>query len=271
MSRLCARAGMSRQNHYRRKARRTREEVDGELVGNLVRRERQIQPRLGARKLHHMLKNTLVDNGIKIGRDRFFKLMGRSGLLLEALPKAPRTTMSRHNLPHYGNRLKDMTLSGPNQAVVSDITYIRCTGRFLYLALITDAFSRKVVGHHLGRLMDTGETLHALEMAVKAQPAGTHPVHHSDRGSQYCSHAYVAKLREHGMGVSMTETNHCAENSMAERLNGILKQEYGLGGTFPDEEAASRAVNQAVRLYNTRRPHYSLDMRCPEQVHRQIA
>ena len=267
MSRLCARAGMSRQNFYRHRQDREKTVVDEELIRCLVLDERRIQPRLGGRKLHFLLQGRLAENGIKIGRDEFFNALGRMELLLDPLPKAPRTTMSRHTLPHYGNILKGMELSAPNQAYVSDITYIRTAERFLYLALIMDAYSRKVVGYHLGRLMDAEETLHALEMALKGMPAGAGPVHHSDRGSQYCSHAYVAVLDVHGLRISMTEENHCAENAKAERINGILKQEYGLGGTLPDEKSAQRAVEQAVFLYNTRRPHLALGMRFPAEVH----
>ena len=267
MSRLCERARMSRQNYYKQRQEREKTQVDEALIRHLVLDERHVQPRLGGRKLHCLLQGKLAENGVKIGRDEFFKALGRMELLLDPLPKAPRTTMSRHNLPHYGNTFKCLELSAPNQAYVSDITYIRTAGRFLYLALIMDAYSRKVVGYHLGRLMDAGETLRALDMALKAMPEGASPVHHSDRGGQYCSHEYVAVLVANGLGISMTEVNHCAENAKAERINGILKQEYGLGGTFPDETSAKIAVEQAVCLYNTRRPHLALGMRFPAAVH----
>ena len=151
MSRLCERARMSRQNYYKQRQEREKTQVDEALIRHLVLDERHVQPRLGGRKLHCLLQGKLADNGVKIGRDEFFKALGRMELLLDPLPKAPRTTMSRHNLPHYGNTFKCLELSAPNQAYVSDITYIRTAGRFLYLALIMDDYSRKVVGYHLGK------------------------------------------------------------------------------------------------------------------------
>jgi len=258
---------MSRQGYYKQRQRRSQAGVEEGLVRNLVLNERRIQPRLGGRKLYFLLKRELEANGVRMGRDRFFKVLGRMELLVKPLPKAPRTTQSRHSLPRYENRFKDMELSGPNQAWVGDITYIRTLGGFLYLGLVMDAYSRKVVGYHLGRRMDAAETLRALRMALKELPAEARPVHHSDRGSQYCSHEYVGELLAHGLGVSMTEENHCAENAKAERINGILKQEYALGGTFRDERAAAGSVEEAVMLYNTRRPHTALGMRFPAEVH----
>jgi len=262
---------MSRQNYYKARKQRQQLQVDGTLIRHLVLEERMMQPRLGGRKLYHLLKTRLAENGIYLGRDRFMKFLAAEGLLVDPLPKGPRTTMSRHSLPVYHNLLKELTLSAPNQAWLSDITYIRCGDGFIYLSLIMDAYSRKVVGYHLGELLTTEETLHALEMALKELPAGVHPIHHSDRGCQYCSHEYTELLAAQGLGISMTEICHCAENAMAERLNGILKQEYGLGCRFLSLADALRCVKQAVHLYNTRRPHTELDMRFPEEVHRQAA
>jgi len=167
--------------------------------------------------------------GVRIGRDRFFEVLDEQGLLLERLPKAPRTTNSRHSLPVFRNLLADMEPTGPNQAWVSDITYIRTDEGFLYLSLITDDWSRKIVGYHAGDTLETEGCLRALERAVNELVDDLFPLHHSDRGSQYCSHLYTGKLREYGLGISMTEENHCYENAKAEWVNGILKQEYGLG------------------------------------------
>ena len=137
----------------------------------------------------------------------------------------------------------------------------------MYLSLITDMYSRKIVGYHLGENLDTQETLKALKMALRNKPKRARPMHHSDRGSQYCSHEYVQALERSGLAISMTEQNHCAENALAERVNGILKQEYGLGYRFNDTKQLLRAVKQAVWLYNTKRPHYSLDLETPERIH----
>jgi len=269
--RLCARAGMSRQNFYKSRKLRNRRKVDEGLVKELVQRERSMQPRLGGAKLHFMLRDELEEAGVSLGRDRFFQVLRNQELLLEALPKAPRTTCSAHSLPVFTNLVKDRDLTGPNQAWSSDITYIRTRTDFLYLSVIMDMHSRKIVGYHLGKTLEAGETLNALTMALLAKPDGARPIHHSDRGCQYCSHEYVNRLNEAQMPVSMTEVNHCAENSISERVNGILKQEYFLKIEFRDMEQAKQAVDEAIRLYNTCRPHRSLNYLTPEQVHQAAA
>ena len=216
------------------------------------------------------LKPELEKAGVRIGRDRFFKVLEEKGLLLEPLPKSPRTTNSRHSLPVFRNLIADKELSGPNQVWVSDITYIRTEEGFLYLSLITDAWSRKIVGYHAGDTLETEGCLNALERAVKELVAGMFPMHHSDRGCQYCSHVYTGRLREYGLGISMTEEMHCYENAKAERVNGILKQEYYLGGSFRTKQQAVGAVDQAVYLYNTRRPHLALKYKTPEAAHKEL-
>lgn len=264
---LCAKAGMSRQNFYKSRRQRAIREVDAGLVNELVKQERAIQPRLGGLKLHGLLHARLKEAGVHLGRDRFFGVLRAQGLLLEALPKGPKTTCSTHSLPVFRNLVKGLELTAPDQAWASDITYIRTRGEFLYLSLITDMSSRKIVGYHLGRTLGARETLKALEMALAAKPTGARPIHHSDRGSQYCCHEYVTRLNADQMLISMTEVNHCAENALAERVNGILKQEYFLNVDFRSIEQAQQAVEEAVHLYNTRRPHRSLNFRTPAQVH----
>jgi len=268
---LCAKVGMSRQNFYKARKQRQRQVVDEELVKELVKVERAVQPRLGGLKLHGLLRLELEDAGVRLGRDRFFKVLKNQGLLLEQLPKAPHTTCSRHSLPVFGNQVKELKLTGPNQAWASDITYIRTRDEFAYLSLITDMCSRKIVGYHLGKTLEAQETLMALEMALKEKPKGACPIHHSDRGSQYCCHEYVKQLKDHNMPISMTEEKHCAENALAERVNGILKQEYWLNCEFRTMEQALQAVEEAIHLYNTRRPHRSLNYRTPDQIHRAAA
>lgn len=262
---------MSRQNYYKAHQRRRRKEVDDELIEKLVKVERASQPRLGGRKLYFMLKPELEDAGVSIGRDLFFEVLRTNNLLLGPLPRSPRTTNSRHSLPVFRNIIKGREITGPNQVWVSDITYIRTIEGFLYLSLITDKYSRKIVGYNLGGTLETEESLKALEMALKRKPKGGHIIHHSDRGCQYCSHLYVDKLEENGFEISMTEESHCSENALAERVNGILKQEYWLGSTFRSKEQVHRAVEEAIHLYNTRRPHTSLNYKTPEQVHRMAA
>lgn len=261
---------MTRQNYYKARTARRRREVDTGLVVELVKSERAMQPRIGTRKLHVLLEPALSKAGVRIGRDRLFEALSRKGLLLERLPKSARTTYSRHALPVFTNLVKEMEFTGPNQAWAADITYLRIDGGFVYLSLITDMYSRKIVGYHAGDTLETEGCLRALEMAVKELKDGDSPVHHTDRGSQYCSHLYTGKLRDYGLGISMTEENHCYENALAERVNGILKQEYWLGGTFRSKQQAVEAVKEAVWLYNTRRPHQSLAYKTPEKVHNEL-
>lgn len=268
VSRACAKLGMTRQNYYARRRQRQRRQVDGDLVAELVRRERGQQPRLGGRKLHHRLKAELTEAGVRLGRDRLFAELRQRDLLVPPVrSEYPRTTQSYHNLPVFQNRLKGMEIKGPHEAWVSDLTYLRTREGFLYLALITDRYSRKVVGAHVGDTLEAVGCVRALEAAVAQLPAGARPIHHSDQGSQYCCHEYVRRLAERQIGISMTESNHCAENALAERMNGILKQEYCLGGEFRTKAEARRAVPQGIWLYNTRRPHTALGYRTPEEVH----
>lgn len=262
---------MSRQNYYKQHKARASSKIDEDLVVKLVQKERQKQPRLGARKLLHMLRGEFKKAGVKIGRDKLFGILRERDMLLEPLKKAPRTTNSRHSLPVFSNLIKELYTTNPNEIWVSDLTYIRTMEGFEYLKLIMDKHSRMVVGYHCDDDLATTGCLKALDMALSDLPEGSNPIHHSDRGCQYCSHDYVDRLTEHGFSVSMTEVNHCAENSNAERLNGILKQEYGLGITFQTRAQARRAVRQAVWLYNNARPHLSLNLEIPSEVHRRAA
>jgi len=259
---------MSRQNYYKRRRVRARRCVEESLIVSLVRRERAIQPFLGVRKLQVVLEDDLAEAGVRIGRDRLFGLLSRHHLLVRRRRRSCRTTDSRHRFRVYGNLLKEMTLTGPGQALVSDITYIGTDEGFMYLSLVMDAYSRAIVGYDCSDSLEVDGALRSLAMALRQIGVGDRPIHHSDRGSQYCCVAYIEMLRRHGVRISMTEANHCYENSRAERLNGILKQEYGLGGCFAGKSHAREAVREAVMLYNCRRPHQSLGYRCPMEVHR---
>lgn len=262
---------MSRQNYYAVRKRRRREEVDAKFIKALVVAERCVQPRLGARKLHVLLRARMAEAGVALGRDRFFSLLRTRDLLLPPLPRSPRTTNSLHSLPVFRNLLKESELTGPEQAWVADLTYIRTDEGFLYAALITDAWSRKIVGRHIGDSLEAEGCLKALDCALRELPEGRHPLHHSDRGCQYCCHLYVDRCRGAGLAVSMTEELHCYENAKAERVNGILKQEYALGSTFRTKAQAMDAFRQAVALYNHRRPHKALGYRIPAEVHAHAA
>ena len=268
---LCARVGMSRQNYYAARRLRQRREIDEAVILELVRRERRIQPRLGGRKLLHVLRADFNEAGVKVGRDRFFELLAEADLLVVPKAGSPRTTNSRHSLPVFSNLLAGKVVCGPNEAWVSDLTYIRTDQGFLYAAMITDAYSRKIVGAHIGDSLEAEGCLLALEQALKSLPAGKRPIHHSDRGCQYCCHEYVERLRSRGLAISMTQVMHCYENAQAERVNGILKQEYELDRRFRTKAQARKAFEQAVWLYNHRRPHLGLSYRFPADVHEQAA
>ena len=258
---------MSRQNYYKCRHQRRRRTVDESFILSLVRRERAVQPRLGGRKLLHILRGEFKLGGVSIGRERFFSLLAREDLLIKRRARRCRTTDSRHFFRVYSNLLKDVCLSGPCQAVVSDITYIRTDDGFMYLSLIMDAYSRAIVGYDCSDSLESEGALRSLSMASGRLKDCYGMIHHSDRGIQYCSAAYVETLRRCGFRISMTESNHCYENSKAERLNGILKYEYGLGGRFLSKSDARRAVREAVMLYNYRRPHQELGYRYPMDVH----
>lgn len=268
---LCDRVGMSRQNYYAARRLRQRRHVDEALIVELVRRERKVQPRLGGRKLRYLLEPDLAEAGVDVGRDRFFEILAEHDLLVAPKPGTPHTTNSRHCLPVFHNLLAGKVLHAPNEAWVSDLTYIRTDEGFLYAALITDAYSRKIVGFHIGDSLEAEGCLLALDRALSELPAAKRPIHHSDRGCQYCCHAYVKRLQEHGMAISMTEILHCYENAMAERINGILKQEYEMDHTFRTKAQAQAAFQQAVWLYNHRRPHLMLNYRFPADVHAEAA
>lgn len=268
VSAVCRKLGMSRQNYYSRRQERQRRRVDEELILELARRERALQPRLGGRKLWFLLQKKLQAEGVRIGRDRFFEVLRKGKMLLEPLPSEyPCTTSSYHCLPVFANQIKDLEVRRPNEVWVADLTYVRTQEGYLYLALLTDKYSRKIVGYHCGDTLEAVGCLKALTMALRDLPAGARPIHHSDQGSQYCSHEYINGLTARGLSISMTERDHCAENALAERMNGTVKREYGLGQKLKSKQHGRELVKQAVELYNTRRPHLALDMRMPAAVH----
>jgi transposase InsO family protein len=262
---------MSRQNYYAARRLRQRREVDEALIVELVQRERRRQPRVGGRKLLHLLRADLEEAEVSIGRDRFFEVLAEHDLLVAPKPRGPHTTNSRHSLPVFRNLLKDREPTAPNQVWVSDLTYIRTDEGFMYGALIMDKFSRKIVGAHIGDSLEAAGCIKALEAALGELPSNRFPIHHSDRGCQYCCHEYVRRLRARGLSISMTEVNHCYENAQAERVIGILKQEYELGASFRTKRQAVRSFYQAIELYNHHRPHLSLDFAVPESIHRKAA
>lgn len=262
---------MSRQNYYKERKKRMRRQLDEEKVLALVKREREEQPRLGGRKLHNMLQAELRAQGVALGRDRMFVILRDHGMLVKPKRRSARTTYSQHNLPICRNLVKEREPTSVHQIWNADITYLRVGKGFMYLSLISDQYSRKIVGYHCSDNLESVGCQQALKMALKGLEGSQVPIHHSARGCQYCCHEYMRQLQQAGLSASMTEQNHCYENAYAERLNGILKDEYGLGDWLPNKRLALRCVEQAVWLYNFRRPHMRLNYQTPHQVHAQAA
>jgi putative transposase len=267
LSGLCRAGDISRQAYYQ--AGRERHRMNRDTAGILaaVRRERAVQPRVGARKLQLLLRAAQLE----VGRDALFRTLREHDLLVAPKKKSPRTTYYDQTLPVYRNLLYAFTPTQPHEVWVSDVTYIDTDEGFTYLSLITDRVSRRIMGWNAAATNSAADCIQALQMAIAQLPAGRSPIHHSDRGSQYCCHDYVAALRARTLSVSMTEQNHCYENCYAERVNGILKDEFHLDRRFRTRAHAKRAIAQAVHTYNTRRLHTSLEMRTPDQVHQLAA
>ena len=223
---------------------------------------------MGAEKMLFLLSDVLKEHGIKYGRDKFYNLLGEHGLLIKRKGRSKRTTNSNHFYRKYPNLIRDLALTSSGKLWVSDITYIRTAMGFVYLSLITDAHSRKIVGWCLWPDLTSEGALNALKMAVKSEGVKKKElIHHSDRGIQYCCNDYVNYLNGCEINISMTENGDPYENALAERVNGILKSEYGLDETFADYLTANEAVKTAIHKYNNKRPHASCDYMTPVQAH----
>lgn len=255
--------GYSRQGYYKRVRLEEKREKEAQNVLQEVKDIRKRQPRVGAEKL----QSHLSDRGIKIGRDRLFTLLRLHNLLIRPRRRYVVTTNSRHWLKTYKNEIGDLVLVRPGQVYVSDITYIDTDEGFAYLSLITDAYSRKIVGCTLSDSLGIEGSMKALRMALKHTANSKGLIHHSDRGIQYCSKAYVGYLKKRGVTISMTEINHAYENALAERVNGILKNELGLGERLRSYNIAKKMVKEAVEIYNNERLHKSIDLMTPAQKH----
>jgi transposase InsO family protein len=215
-----------------------------------------------------MLQPFLLEHSIKIGRDAFFDLLQANSLLVRRKKRKIYTTQSFHWFRKYPNKIKDVTLTAPNQLWVSDITYWKINCGYVYISLITDAFSRKIVGHHLANTLEAIETTQALVNALgQLQEIPSGLIHHSDRGIQYCSTGYVKLLSDNQIEISMTENGDPYENALAERVNGILKEEYLEDYNVDNLEQARMALDLAISLYNNERPHLSCQYKTPEFVH----
>lgn len=268
IGRLCKLFGKSRQAYYKRNYFNEEKLQDEMLALELVAGIRRELPGIGVHKLYWLMRQPLKTNGVKLGRDKLNELLRRQGLLIRKRKRIPKTTYSLHWLKKYPNLLKELVVSQSEEAWVSDITYISVGSDFNYLYLITDAYSHKIVGYCLHSLLTNEGALLALDMALKSRtkflPA---MIHHSDRGIQYCSFDYVRNLKDNNIEISMTENGDPYENAMAERINGILKNEFNLNRLFKNKHEATLAVQNSINAYNQYRPHMSCNYMTPGQAH----
>lgn len=235
----------------------------------MVEKQRQLMPKIGGRKLLELIQPCLPAE-LSIGRDSFFDFLRRKGLLVGKRRRRIKTTYSNHWLHKYPNLIKEFIPICANQLWVSDITYVETASGFVYLNLITDAYSRKIVGWAVGKTLEAKYTVQALKMALKQVPRGTEGlIHHSDRGVQYCCSDYVKVLNKNHIQISMTENGDPRENAIAERVNGILKDEWLTQMKLSSIEDAINEIKRIVEIYNRYRPHTSLDMKTPEYAHSQ--
>ena len=264
---LCGLFGYSRQAYYQQMRYNYKAVVKSEILLQLIGQERKLMPRIGGRKLLSKITDRLPEE-LQLGRDSFFDFLREYGLLVRRKRYKAKTTFSSHWLRKYPNLIKEFTPDGPHQLWVSDITYVETDEGFVYLFLITDAYSRKIIGWSISDTLEAKNAISALYMALSQLPAGIIDVyHHSDRGVQYCCDNYVKILQKNRFQISMTENGDPLENAIAERVNGILKTEWIYDMRFKTKIEAKEEVNKIINIYNNHRPHCSLDMLTPKQAH----
>lgn len=268
LSRSCRLFGITRQSIYKGERRRTARNLElKECVLPLVQAKRAQMPRLGTRKLYYLLKAEFDRQPVKIGRDALFDYLRREHLLIKAKKNYTKTTNSKHWLKKHPNLLKERVVRTAEQVFVSDITYLKSRERTHYLSLVTDAFSRRIMGWNLSSDLSAESCLEALKMAVKRRSRKGALIHHSDRGLQYASLVYQRELKKNQIKASMTDGADCYQNALAERINGILKQEFLIYSCNTEKEL-EKLVKESIETYNTQRPHLSLGMKTPDFVHK---
>ena len=268
---ICNVFDLKRDAFYKYKKRYTTQNEIEKTVIKLVKESRKILPREGTRKLIKSLESDFITHNIKIGRDKLFSVLRNINLLVKRKKQSFKTTNSYHRFYKYNNTIKNVEITRPNQVWASDITYIRTINGFCYLALIADMFSRKIVGYDISNSLELNGCVRALNKAIYNAKKTDKLTHHSDRGIQYCSNIYTQILKRKNIEISMTEENHCYENALAERVNGILKDEFYLDQTFASLTQAKKATKNAIKLYNNKRLHLSLNFKTPNYVHKSAA
>lgn len=271
LAKLCGWFGISRQAYYQNHREAITTTLEEDLVIQRVKEIRVKHPRMGTRKLYEMLRPFLLEHQIKIGRDALFNLLSANHLLVRKRKRRIQTTNSYHWLRKYPNLIGEFVPTAPNQLWVSDITYWKInTGEHLYISFITDAYSHKIVGYQVAETMEAVESIKALQMALSTlggAESHLNLIHHSDRGIQYCSHAYVKLLQDYNIKISMTENGDPIENAVAERINGIIKDEYLETYEIDNIKDAKRLLKAVVDLYNSERPHMSIGNYTPDHIH----
>lgn len=260
--------GVSRQVYYRSiKSVKKRKEISLQVI-EMVTSIRTIMPKIGTRKLYHMLSNQLKDIGV--GRDMLFRILKSNHMLIKPQKNYHVTTNSHHRFKKHKNLIVEFTPNEPEQIWVSDITYIGHRKNPMYLALVTDAYSKKIVGYDVSNSLNTEGSLRALKMANKSRIYKENLlIHHSDRGLQYCSNEYQNLLEKNKIKCSMTESYDPYANAIAERINGIIKQEFIGKNRNLHINTMKLLVKNSVQIYNELRPHYSCYMNTPKEMHKQ--
>lgn len=260
--------GIDRQVYYRSIKRTRLKRSLAEQVTALVKEQRVAQSRLGTRKLYHILAAELKE--LKVGRDKFFNILKANHLLIKSKKSYHVTTWSHHRFRKHPNLIKELDIKKPEQVWVSDITYIGKRDKPCYLSLITDAYSKKIMGYNVSNSLDTQGCIKALKMAHKNRKFRTEPlIHHSDRGIQYCSDEYQYLLKKCNLKCSMTQNSDPYENAVAERINGILKQEFMIDTYHLELFLMKKLMAEVINKYNQIRPHWSNYMLTPNQMHMQ--
>ena len=260
--------GINRQIYYRSTKRSRTSKNKAEQVVELVENIRMKMPKIGGRKLYFMLNEPLKT--LKIGRDKFFNILKANHLLITPKRSYHITTNSHHRFRKHKNLVLDYQITKPNQVWVADITYIGNRKKPSYLSLITDAYSKKIVGHYVAENLTTEGSLLALKKAINTiELKELSLIHHSDRGLQYCSDEYQKILEKNNISCSMTQNSDPYENAVAERINGILKQEFNIDKFDVETKIKRKIVEESIEIYNELRPHFSNHYLTPNQMHKQ--
>ena len=269
LAKLCGWFGVTRQAYYQNSWKAIDVSIEEDLILKEVQKIRKNHQRMGTRKLYDKLQIFMLEHQIKMGRDSLFNLLSANNMLVRKRKRRITTTQSFHWLRKYPNLIRNFIPAAPNQLWVSDITYWKIEGGHVYISFITDAYSHKIVGCHVAETLESVETIQALKMALSDLGSDSHYqlIHHSDRGVQYCHHKYVKLLQDNNVKISMTENGDPLENAIAERVNGIIKEEYLQDYTVRNIKEAKKALKFVVKLYNEERPHNSISNHVPNIVH----